>query len=477
MNPKLIFERIQLPLLLLITFVTRLFFIFDGYGVEEDSWGLVVNSFEMHETGHYVASRFPGHPLQEYLYSFIYDSPAWVYNSFSLLMSLIAVAFFYLALKKMQLSTAFWAALMLSFTPVFFISGTYTIDFAWSLAFVMASFYFLLDRKFLLSGIMLAMATGCRITSEVFLLPWAILLWSRLDIKTWFRNCFLVAFPAILIGFAWYIPAYLQYGKAFFDYSDQFPYPNIPKVLYKASIGVFGLTGMILLAVFSIPAISSWRKKELQPVTLFRTERMIFASIVVILLMIVSYLRLPQKSGYLVPMIPFVILLFAMTLSDKKFYFMTILFLLSPFFLSVNLTDSIRGAEHSAGAIRFNVSGQEIFIDPFTGPAQSEKSKRINKMEYCERVFKSLYDMDEKTQVICGWWYNEIYVDYLRTNHLFIKRQIPKAKLLFYSECSQLDSAISQGNKIYYLPEQNLYNDQMFGQNCTDSLAKEYPIR
>lgn len=474
MKPKLISERIQLPLLLLITLVTRLLFIFDGYGVEEDSWGLVVNSFEMHGSGHYVASRFPGHPFQEYLYSYIYNAPAWAYNSLSVLMSMAAVGFFYLALKKMQLSTAFWAALMLCFTPVFFISGTYTIDFAWSLAFIMASFYFLLDRKFFLSGIMLAMATSCRITSEAFLLPWIILLYSRLDFNAWVRNSLKLALPAIVFGFAWYIPAYLNYGSAFFDYSDQFPYPSLPKVIYKASIGVFGLIGLFLFAVFSIPAINALRKKELQPLTLFYTERMLLASVTVIVLMILSYLRLPQKSGYLVPLIPFVILFFALTLNERKFYFMTILFLLSPFFFSVNLTDSIRGAEHSAGAIKFSVSGQEIFVDPFSGPVQSEKSKRVNKMEYCDQVYQSLYSMDEKTLVICGWWYNEIYTAYLKNP---VKANNPKPKLLFYSECGALDSAISNGCKIYYLPEQNLYNDQMFGQLCTDSRAQPFPIR
>lgn len=467
----------QLPLLLLLTLGTRLVFIFDGYGVEEDSWGLVVNSYEMHQTGHYLASRFPGHPLQEYLYSFIYDLPAWAYNSFSVLMSMASVGFFYLALKKMQLSNAFWAAVMLCFTPVFFISGTYTIDFAWSLAFIMASFYFLLDRKFLLSGILLGMATGCRITSEVFLLPWALLLWSRLDVKTWFRNCVVLAIPAIVIGFAWYIPAYLNYGKAFFDYSDQFPYPSLPKVIYKASIGVFGLIGILLFAFYSIPAIRAWRKKDLQPLTLFPTERLLGASLLVIVLMIVSYLRLPQKAGYMVPLIPFVILLFALTLSDRKFFYMSVWFLLAPFFLSVNLTDSIRGAEASPLAMKFTVSGQEIFIDPLTGPVQSEKSKRINKMKYCDEVFQSLYRMDEKTLVICGWWYNEIHTEYLRSESTNPKRENPKPKLLFYSECTVLDSAISRGCKIYYLPEQNLYNDQMFGQLCTDARAQPFPLR
>src|ERR1041385_6248022 len=88
-------EKSKLILLVGITALSRLPFIFDGYGTEEDSWGLVVNAFQMKSAGHYFASRFLGHPLEEYVYRFVYDSPAWVYNFFSLLASVTAVVFFY----------------------------------------------------------------------------------------------------------------------------------------------------------------------------------------------------------------------------------------------------------------------------------------------------------------------------------------------------------------------------------------------
>ncbi|MDQ3109636.1 MAG: glycosyltransferase 87 family protein, partial [Bacteroidota bacterium] len=279
---KALSEKTQLLLLIILTAITRIPFIFDGYGVEEDSWGLVVNAFEMKQTGHYVASRFPGHPLQEYVYRLIYDQPAWVYNSFSMLAGIIAVAFFFKALKKIQLKGAFAASLMFCFTPVFYIAGTYTIDFAWTVAFVMVSFYYLLDRKFILSGIMLGMATGCRLTSEIFLLPWLIILWNTFDWKSSVKDLMKVAVPAVVIGILWFVPAYLVYERSFFDYSDQFPYPSLAKVIYKASIGVFGLTGMIALCIYGIVSLNTWRKKELNPVTLFSSERLLLVCAVVI---------------------------------------------------------------------------------------------------------------------------------------------------------------------------------------------------
>src|SRR6185436_18878655 len=118
---------------------------------------------------------------------------------------------------------------MFCFTPVFYIAGTYTIDFAWTIAFVMISFYYLLDQKLILSGIFIGLATGCRITSEVFLLPWAMLLYNGLDVSTTIKNVIRLSVPAVIIGVLWFIPAYMQYGTSFFDYSDQFPYPSAAK--------------------------------------------------------------------------------------------------------------------------------------------------------------------------------------------------------------------------------------------------------
>jgi hypothetical protein len=464
-------EKQQLLLLLIITAATRIPFIFDGYGVEEDSWGLVVNAFEMKKFGHYVASRFPGHPLQEYVYRIIYDQPAWVYNSFSVLASLVAVGFFFKALKKIQLKGALAATLMFCFTPVFYIAGTYTIDFAWTVAFVMTSFYFLLDRKFVLSGIMLGMATGCRLTSEVFLLPWLIILWSTLDWKSSVKDFMKIAVPAVIIGILWFIPAYINYGRAFFDYSDQFPYPPITKVIYKATIGVFGLTGIIALVVYGIIPLNAWRKKELNPVTHFSAERLLLVCTIVIGLHIISYLRLPQKAGYMVPAIPFFIIFLVTGLKENQLRLATLLFVIAPFLFSINLTDSLRGSSSSSLAMTFKVSGQEIFVDPLSGPVFSERSKRINKMNYCDEVIAIAEKLDSRYAVISGWWYNEIQTYYYHSKNK------PNSHFRFYEECKFLDSTKANDAEIFYLPEQNLYNDQMFNQNCTDSLATPFPLK
>jgi hypothetical protein len=468
-------SRWAYAILAFIVIATRVPFLFDGFGHEEDSWGLAVNSWEMHKYGHYVASRFPGHPLQEYLYAAIWNKPAWVYNSLSTFFSVIAVLSFYRSLKKLETGYAFEGALMLTFVPVFYAAGTYTIDFAWTLAFVLASLALLLDRKFILAGILIGLGIGCRITTGIFLLPWIILIWNRFQTKEWMIQCMKLCLPAVLIGVAFYIPAYSVYGSSFFDYSDQFPYPPLAKIIYKATIGVFGLLGIIAIAIPFIRILFKRSASVINPSVLFSPKRLLSVLALIIALHIISYLRLPQKSGYMLPIVPFVIML-VILFSDKKFLrITTILVVLSPFLLSINLTDSFRGADHSALAMTFHASGQEIFIDPFSGPILSEQAKRRNKMEYCEAVKQTINNSQGKDVIICGWWYNELLTDYLPGMPDY--HGPCKSELHFYRECKELQELKSLGYKIYYLPEQNLYNDQMFGQNCTDSLAKPFEVR
>ena len=83
--------------LFFVVFVSRLPFISAGYGVEEDSWGIVLAGAHTYLTGIYEPSRFPGHPVHEFIYSAFPFHPEWFYNLFS--------AFFVLILKSIKIKT------------------------------------------------------------------------------------------------------------------------------------------------------------------------------------------------------------------------------------------------------------------------------------------------------------------------------------------------------------------------------------
>lgn len=459
-------EILPLLFLFLLVMLSRWFFLYDGYGVEEDSWGLVVNAYEMHDSGHYVASRFPGHPLEEYTYLLFYQASPFVYNLFSALFGAAAVIFFYLAVRKLCPSCALPAAIAFAFVPVFYIAGTYTADYTWTLAFLMASLWMLTENKLIACGVLLGMAIGCRLTAGVFVLPFVLLVWERFRFGLSLRKALMIGVPAMLVGILWFVPAYLNYGPAFFDYSDQFPYPPLAKILYKASIGVFGLLGLLAVSAGIIVGIVCWRKRHIRETTAIRVDRLLWIIVLIVAIHIISYLRLPQKSAYMMPVVPFVILFLALTLSRKWMRVLTAAMVLSPFLCSINLTDPLRGSESSAAAFTFHVAGQEIFFDPLSGPIFSERSKRLRKLEYCEKVIDKVNRTEQKTVIIGGWWYNELLTEKYH-------RPLPNnnVEYRFYCTCAEMEDFIRRGYIVTYLPEQDLYNDQMFGQHCTNRLA------
>ncbi len=454
-------------ILFLIVFISRLPFLSAGYGAEEDSWGIALAAFHTQILGIYEPSRFPGHPVQEIIYSFLWGTGPFMFNGLCAFFSGISILFFAFILKQLQFKHFFIAALAFAFVPVYYISSTYTIDFVWTEAFVLISFYYLLKNKLIIAGIFLGLAIGCRITSGAMLLPFMIIIWQQQNLKLNCIQLLKISVPMFFIILLAFFPLIKQYGSSFLMYYDQFPYPPITKVLYKMTLGVFGFVGLMLMGVIILARIVNRKKQNVgelfdKPLD----KKIIIVSYIVIALYSISYLRLPQKSGYMIPLLPFVILLFGYYLSSRSFKMVCLAFILSPFICSINLTDKLRGAEHSRYVSTLTISGQELFFDPFSGSIFSDYSKRKQKIKYTGDVISKAATVKSKTVIIAGWWYNEIMVKMITHT---------KNDLVIYEPYINLDKInkyLENGYEIYYLSEQNIYNDQMFKMKITDSVSK-----
>jgi hypothetical protein len=466
-----LFNKKNIPffLLFLIVFISRVPFLSAGYGVEEDSWGIAMAAFQTKMSGVFEPSRLPGHPVQELIYSALWGAGPIVFNGLCAFFSAVGAVFFALILQQLKFKHFLFAAFALAFVPVYFISSTYTIDFVWTEAFVLISLYALLKNRLVVSGVFLGLAIGCRITSGAMLLPFMMIIWQDKNLKQNFINLLKISIPMGVVAIVSFIPIIAQYGLSFFMYYDQFPYPSMAKLVYKMVFGVFGFVGVMAIAIAVLSILLN--KEKQKNGELFETQlnrKIIAASFTILILFFISYLRLPQKSGYMLPILPFVILLFGYYLNSKKFKIVCGAFILSSFVCSINLTDKIRGAEHSKYAFVYTISGQEIFFDALSGPIFSDYSKRIQKEKYVESVIKKTEKVTAKTVVISGWWYNEISV-------WQINRPINKnVSFEFYIDSAKINKYLAQEYEITYLPEQNIYNDLMFKMQVTDSVAKPF---
>lgn len=458
----------ELFLLFVLVLLSRIPFLGGGYGIEEDSWGIALAAFHTHVSGVYEPSRLPGHPGQEYLLSLLWGIGSYWFNFLSAVFGAVAAVYFAKILKKLAFKQYWLAALAFSFIPVFYISSTYTIDFVWTEAFVLMSLYALMNERFLISGVWLGLAITCRITSGAMFLPFMILLWDAANLKQTFRRLITIMVPVTIITVIFFLPIYWQFGPGFFMYYDQFPYPSIAKVFYKMIPGVFGFIGCVAIGFFSLIALFRKRKWG-QEFSAGLPNTWLYVIFSILILYSISYFRLPQKSGYMLPVLPFVILLFAYQLSRRQFLIFSICLMVSSFLFAINLTDKLRGSAYSAHAVKFTVSGQELFLDPFSGPIQADLSKRNQKTNYLLSVEQISNRFTRPTVVIAGWWYNQLTVD------LIDKEKNSLVEFVGYANEKDLQHFKEQGKDIYFLPEQNEYNDLMFRMRVTDQLASPFP--
>jgi len=92
--------------------------------------------------------------------------------------------------------------------------------------------------------------------------------------------------------------------------------------------------------------------------------------------------------------------------------------------------------------------------------------KRINKMNFSIGVVDKLNTINKKTVVIAGFWMNDI---------LGKTDSLPSTVLLvYYRDENYLKLKQEEGYEIYYLPDQDYYNDLCFRKTFTKAFAKPF---
>lgn len=429
-----------------LALLCRLPFLSEGYGREFDAWSNALNARVISETGVYEVSRLPGHPIQELLLSFLWplNHSFFFYNFLSALVSALAVWAFYEILKIHQLAKPLLWTAAFNFIPVFFIAGTSTIDYNFALAFILLAYRSLLKGSYLWAGLFIGLATGFRISSLGFLAPFALLL----GIRNW-RVWIPLSITAVLVATVAFLPAFLQYGLTFLDFHKP-PFPGWASVLYKLAIGIWGLPFLVFLLASLVKWSFKTNKLELPPQ--LQGISLDWFLIVVIVLQLYVFIRLPFKAEFFIPAIPFVLIWLANRLPDRWGTWAAYASLTSLLFFGFDYDNPWRGAAAGDMAVRFSAGGQTIYCDPLKGPLLIDKEKRKVRSQTVEASIKAL-EKSEPALVVAGWYWPELVFKYPNNSH-FIDH---------YSAQAEIDSARTAGLRILYLPEIGEQNSIMSG--------------
>jgi hypothetical protein len=456
-------NKVLRPVLLgLIVLFSRWFFLNAGYGAEEDAWGYALNAMQMEQSHTYSYSRLPGHPVLEWTYYLLPSKVALAFNLLTALVSIIAVVYFFLICRKYKVNATI-GALMLAFTPVFYIQSTTAMDYNWALCFILASFYYLGKRHYFVSAVMIALAAGCRLTSLTLVVPFALYLYATTkNYRHILSYLFIISIGTVLI----FLPLIVNYGTSFLTYVNQFGYPPVIKSVYKATIAVWGTIGFIAIASAVIAAVIKFMKKSYNTAYSHVLKTCSFSVFVTVIL----YSYEPHKSAYLIPAIPFVLLFILITLRKQLLQMGILIALITGcFFLGINLADKNRSALPGKWAYVTTVGPNQVAFDPLSGIVVDDYKKRLQRISYVNTILDKVSHYKYQTAIISGYWLNMILV-------LKEGRSYDHITWLHYADQSTLQQLTDQGSQIYFISGQEVFNDRCFGKTFTKNMAQELPL-
>ncbi|MFY0674495.1 MAG: DUF2029 domain-containing protein [Bacteroidia bacterium] len=359
--------------ILTVVIVSRLPFLSDGFGLDNDAWRIANSGSQWLLTGEYIASRLPGYPLHEVLSGVLKNSTYAWHNAIAVLHSgMLAIMVFFIAVQKVSAREAFFIALAILFIPVVWINSTVNMDYIPATAWVLASILALLANRPVLAGIILGIATGFRITSSIYGL--AYVFYFRKDLKSLLK----AGAAAFGVACLFYSFPFYQYGWSFFSFTPIKNYPNWDKFLIDTPLQLFGV---FELMAFFILALKSFKKTFKS--SLNELEKVLLTTA---MLCIALYVYQPIDIDYLIPAVVLLGLFVFLRNGSYSFILMSVL-LVSSLFLRLN-----QSAYETYKAI--GRSSDFVELVDLKGEFLSFQKRRTIQMQHLYSIEKQLSNKD-----------------------------------------------------------------------------------
>jgi hypothetical protein len=322
-----LFSRYWLPLILIAIVLTRLPFLWTGYGADADAWFVANSASEFWHTGNYTESRLPGYPLHEIISApFVALGGAPVSNLATLAATLIAVLVWNGIVRRVGQHQKF-LVLAFAFAPVVWQNSAVTLDYMWSLLFILISLHATLNQWLLVAGVGLGIAAGFRPSNFILIVPLVCLMHLQ---KQESKQIVKFTFVALMTMICAFIPLMMKYGLSGWLMATQQEMRDVHPQTAMRFISFFYRTLYFIGPLAAMTAwYTLWKNRTALVDAIRSSDPLVVVSMAGIITFLCLFLWLPLERAYLLPAFPFFLLLVDKYSSSQAFILFTVLLVLS----------------------------------------------------------------------------------------------------------------------------------------------------
>jgi hypothetical protein len=289
----------------------------EGYGSDADAWLVARTSTKLWETGQYSPSRLPGYPLHE-----IASAPlvalggCFASNAGTLVFALLLVAVWF-RMARTHASHPRIAFLLLPLTPLVIVNGAVTLDYLWSLPFVVLALDFTLRRRHVAAAIALGMAAGFRLSNLSAAIPLFVMLHASGTSAADLRRFIGILAAIVVIA---YMPLLLTFGPIGWIVNTRSEMRDVLD-MQLAQRGEMFLYRAVYALGPAATITAGWilfaSRKSLTEEVRHR-DPLVAGTLTALVVFLVQFLCLPLERAYLLPVLPFLYLLLDRHMSDRS---------------------------------------------------------------------------------------------------------------------------------------------------------------
>ena len=441
-------------------------------GLDPDAWRMLLTAKHIAVNHTYAASRLPGYPIPEFMFSLVASDPAWVPLAMTFIVSCLGFLCFYFLVETLRFPDPALITAAFACVPVVLINSMAAMDYMWAMTFILASFYAAAKQWFTFAGILLGVAVGCRLTSGAMLAPLLLLAaTSTNELSLRRRRLITLCAGAFVVSLACYVPVLQKYGLGMFSFVSPGE-RSLMFVIKTVAFDTFGIVGTCALVVASFLSLAG-NVPYVPPVGKARVWST--ACLFVIGLYAAAFAVLPAEAAYLIPLIPFLLLLSMFVMPRPLFRLVAYGCILSSFLVSVDATDRPWSVGTSPLSAEVHFAGRTLSVDVLRGPLMMDWMKRQSQLEYGASILRWARGHRSRAVLVVGFWepmlafasdgtYTEELEDRITHGWVALVGFLDKESAARYKR---------EGYEFYHLTGQDAYNLRVYGVDLGALESKE----